>query len=436
MLMRSKLHRVTREQHFGEPLHFLLVRHTNNWFVKAKVSFAGYPLFGYLIATKMKLFTYLNFWPVAVGTCLILTATGCGRDSVKVYHVDSSDTATPPPSPASAAMPATMPNGLPVPDNSGQPTLQYTLPAGWEKKAPTAMRVASFGISQDGKQADVSVIPLAGTAGTDLANVNRWRGQVGLAALPETDLAALAEKITVGEMPADLYDIAGTQSGSGDPQRILGVILHREDTAWFFKVTGEAGLVETSKPGFIAFLKSVAFGAPSAAPAATDMSQLPPSHPAIGGMGAGQPAMSAPAGDIPTWTVPAYWQPGPLAQFLIAKYIIAGANGAQAAVNVSSLAGDGGGLLPNVNRWRGQLGLAPATETVFPTIDASGVKATLIELSGTDARTGKSAQLVGIVLTLNGQTWFYKLMGDADVVAQQKDAFTKFVQSAKYPAAQ
>ena len=382
----------------------------------------------------MKLFIHLKIGSVAAGTCLILAATGCGRDSVKVYHVDASDAASPPPTVA----PAAMPNGLPAPDNSGQPTLQYTLPAGWEKKAPTQMRVASFGIAQGGKAADVSVIPLAGMAGTDLANVNRWRGQVGLAALPETDLATLAEKIFVGEMPADLYDIAGTQPGSGDAERILGVILHREDTAWFFKVTGEAGLVEASKPAFLAFLKSVSFGAPTAAPAAMDMSQLPPSHPAIGEMPASQPAMSAPAGDIPAWSVPADWQTGQLAQFLIAKYIIAGANGAQAAVNVSSLAGDGGGLLPNVNRWRGQLGLAPTTDADLanlPTVDASGVKATLIELSGTDARTGKPAQLVGIVLPLNGQTWFYKLMGDADVVTQQKDAFIKFVQSAKYPDA-
>jgi hypothetical protein len=95
-------------------------------------------------------------------------------------------------------------------------------------------------------------------------------------------------------------------------------------------------------------------------------------------------------------------------------------------------------LLPNVNRWRGQLGLAPATEADLanlPTIDASGGKATLIEFSGTDGRTGKPAQLIGLVLPLGGQTWFYKLMGDADIVAQQKDALVKFVQSAKYPNA-
>ena len=386
----------------------------------------------------MKSFIQFTLWPATVGTLLIIAAAGCGRDSVKVYHVDANDTTTPAPPPmaASGAMPSAMPDGLPAPDNSGLPALQYALPAGWEKKAPTQMRVASFSAAQDGKQADVSVIPLAGMAGTDPANVNRWRGQVGLSSLPEAELAQLAEKITVGDLPADLYDLAGTAPGSGDAERILGVILHREGTAWFFKMTGDAGVVEAQKPAFVAFLKSVLFGAPAAAAAPMDMSQLPPSHPPIGGMNPGMPAASDVAGDKPSWTVPAGWQEGPLAQFLVAKYIITGADGASASVNVSSLAGDGGGLLANVNRWRTQLGLAPVAEAEvanLPTIDASGGKAALIEFSGTDARTGQPAQLVGAVLPLNGQTWFYKLMGDAAVVAQQKAALIKFVQSAKYP---
>jgi len=388
----------------------------------------------------MKSFIHSKLWPVAVGTFLLLAAAGCGRDNVKVYHVDASDATTPTPPPAApVAMPSAMPNGLPAPDNSGQPSLQYVLPAGWEKKAPTQMRVASFGVSQAGKQADVSVIPLAGAAGTDPANVNRWRGQVGLGALPESDVAKLAEKVTVGEQPADLYDLAGTAPGSSEAERILGVILHRDDTAWFFKMTGESALVEQEKPAFIAFLKSVQFGAPAAAPAPMDMSQLPSAHPPIDGMTPGASTAGAAAGDKPTWTIPAGWQEGPLAQFLVAKYVIADAAGAQASVNVSSLTGDGGGLLPNVNRWRKQLGLDSVTDADLvnlPAIDASGVKATLIELSGTDGRTGKPAQLVGVVLPLGGQTWFYKLMGDATVVAQQKDALIQFVQSAKYPAGQ
>jgi hypothetical protein len=396
----------------------------------------------------MKRFIQVKLWLAAVGTTLLVAAAGCGRDSVKVYHVDASDTATPaaPPVAAPAVMPTTMPDGLPVPDNSGQPTLQYTLPAGWEKKAPTQMRVASFGISLDGKQADISVIPLGGMAGNDPANVNRWRGQVGLGSLADTELLNLAEKVSVGDQPADLYDLAGTAPGSNEAERILGVILHRDDTAWFFKMTGEAGLVEQQKAAFIAFLKSVSFGAPAAAPSTIDLSQLPPSHPPIPGTSLGTQNSLVPNantlvmgglvdGRRPTWTVPIGWQEGPLAQFLVAKYVIAGTDGAAAAVNVSSLAGDGGGLSANVNRWRGQLGLPSISEILTSSFEVTGSTAQIVDMSGTDAKTGKPARLVGILLPQNGRTWFYKLMGDENIVAQQKDALIKFVQSAKYPDA-
>jgi hypothetical protein len=210
-----------------------------------------------------------------------LALAGCGRDSVKVYKVDANDTTTAPAVPA--AMPATMPADLPAPDNSSLPKLKYTLPEGWKEKALTQLRVASFEVSENGKTADVSVIPLSGTAGGDLANVNRWRGQVGLSPLPETDLQKLAEKVEVTGQPADLYDVAGTAPGSGDAARIIGVISHRDDTVWFFKLTGDAALVEKQKANFIAFLKSVDFDK-LAAPSTMDMSQLPPSHPAIPGM--------------------------------------------------------------------------------------------------------------------------------------------------------
>ena len=378
----------------------------------------------------MKHLVHLNALPVAAA--LVFMMAGCGRDNVKVYKVDSSDAlVTPPP----AASPATMPDGLPVPDNSGQPKLKYTLPAGWKEKALTQLRVASFEISENGKTADVSVIPLGAMSGGDAANVNRWRGQVGQAPLDEDALTKLAEKVEAAGQPADLYDIAGTSPGSGDAERIIGTILHSDTATWYFKMSGDANLAEKQKGSFIAFLKSVEFNK-LAAPSSMDLSQLPPSHPAIPGMdSAAQTPPAADAAGKPTWKVPVDWQEGQLAQFLVAKFVI-GSGDASAAVNVSSLAGDGGGRLPNINRWRGQLGQPPATDAdiaALPTVDATGVKATLVDITGTDARSGKPARLVGVIVPLGGQTWFYKLMGDANVVAQQKDALIKFVQSAKYP---
>lgn len=208
----------------------------------------------------MNLFIQLKLWPATLGTFLIIATAGCGRDSVKVYHVDASDTAAPAPPPLAAPatppaqMPMTMPAGLPAPDNSGQPPLKYTLPVGWQEKPASQMRVASFEISENGKQADISVIPLGGMAGGAVANVNRWRGQVSLPPLTEGEIEKLAEKISVGDQPADLYDI------TGDAQRIVAVIFHRDDTAWFFKMTGDAQFVEAQKPAFVSFLKTLQFG--------------------------------------------------------------------------------------------------------------------------------------------------------------------------------
>jgi hypothetical protein len=380
----------------------------------------------------MKKLTDSNLLPVAAAG-LLLFAAGCGRDSVKVYHVDNSDLVTSPPPVAASA---TMPDGLPVPDNSGQPKLKYTLPDGWKEKALTQLRVASFEISENGKTADVSVIPLGGMAGGDAANVNRWRGQVGQSPVDETDLKKSAEAVEVAGKPADLYDITGTSPGSGDPERIVGAILHSEDTAWYFKMMGDAALAEKNKPAFIAFLKSVEFQKPDA-PSTMDLSQLLASHPAIPGLNA-QTETTAGSADKPTWTIPADWKEGEVSQFVLAKFNIQSAGDATAAVSVSQLAGDGGGFMPNVNRWRKQIGLAAAEgdsqqqATVFEVADG---KASLVDMTGTDPRSGKPARLVGVVLPRYGQTWFYKLMGDPDLVAQQKDALIKFVQSAKYPAA-
>jgi hypothetical protein len=118
---------------------------------------------------------------------------------------------------------------------------------------------------------------------------------------------------------------------------------------------------------------------------------------------------------------------------LLAKFGVT-ENGAKAEITVSSFGGDMGGLLANVNRWRRQVSLPEVDDSqllsvtaAFSTIPGS---ATLVDFPGTDAKTGQPARLVGV--PLNGQTWFYKLMGDSAVVDRQKATFLTFVQSVKY----
>ena len=214
-------------------------------------------------------------WLLPVLTSLLfLPVAGCHRNEVKVYRVAKDQDQ---PQPQSApALPTDSPNPSLPPGHpdissasaapgfaasaSARPQLTWQTPDGWTEVAPGEMRVASFKIQgQNGKLADVSVVPLPGMPGTDDANVNRWRGQVGLPPVSPDELKKSGENVEAAGQPAQLYDIAGQNPGNGKAARILGVIQHRADGVWFFKMTGDADLVEPQKPAFIAFLKSVKF---------------------------------------------------------------------------------------------------------------------------------------------------------------------------------
>lgn len=342
---------------------------------------------------------------------LLAMVAGCDRDKIKVYQVGK------------------------------QTAPKVNAPEGWTPVPPGQMRVASFVVkSPDGKQADVSVIPLPGSAGGVPANVNRWRGQVGLPPATEDEIKQSAEAIQVSGQPAGLYDIAGTNAANGEAIRILASIQIRDGMAWFFKMTGDDHLVAQQKPTFIAYLKTFD---PSAAPGP---SSLPPSHPPIdsGALPPGHPEISMTpetGGEIshegqPKWQVPSGWKEIPGGQFLVAKFMLNGDGGAKAAVNVSTSSGDGGGLTENVNRWRRQLALTAVSADELTksvqTMETSGAKASIVEMSGTDGQTSQPAKVVGAIVPHSGQTWFYKLMGDPKVVEAHKDEFIKFVQSVKY----
>ncbi len=328
---------------------------------------------------------------------VVVLATGCDQGGIQVYTV-----------PKEQSLP--MPHGD-HPDHGmpAAPALTWKTPAGWQELPAGEFRVASFKVTgQDGKQADVSVIPLPGAAGGDFSNVNRWRGQVGLSPVSEEEIKKLAQPVEMAAQPASLYEQDG-KNADGAPVRILAVIQHREGTAWFFKMTGDSQLVEQAKPAFVEFLKSVQFAAATGAPAASS--------------------------GKPQWNAPSGWKEVDGGQFLVAKFAVAGEGNAQAAVNISSSAGDGGGMLGNVNRWRAQLGLPPLDQHGFAdSMDnpPPGGPRCLVDITGTDSKTGKPARLVGAIVPQSGQTWFYKLMGDGAVVSAQKEAFIKFVQEVKY----
>jgi hypothetical protein len=91
-------------------------------------------------------------------------------------------------------------------------------------------------------------------AGGDLAsNVTRWATQVGIPQLDEALLKKAIKPITVDGLPGYYVDLQGPRG------RIVGAIVERDRSQWFFKLRGPDALVGKQKANFQKFLDSFKF---------------------------------------------------------------------------------------------------------------------------------------------------------------------------------
>lgn len=356
---------------------------------------------------------------------LVLIAGGCGRDQVEVYQVapEPQAPAQPPPGHAHGMQDAHGTQTRPV-------EVKYQLPDGWRESQADPMRAARLAVpGKDGLDADVSIIPLGGIQASPEDLLNIWRQQLRLSPAAKEDVSKLVEVVDIGQGKGDLADMVSEELliDSKSKMRILVAMMKKDDTTWFIKMTGPDELVKESRPGFLQFLKSLEFQAASA----------PASSMAGHGMSAAATASAGGQGK-PAWEIPTGWQEQPPSPMLTAKFLVTEGQGS-AEISVSSLGGDGGGVLPNVNRWRGQLLLPPIKAEDLPThtteVPVGAAKAMLVDFTGSSAKTGDNARMLVLSVPQGGQTWYFKMLGDEQVVSRQKDAFLKFVQSVKYPNA-
>jgi hypothetical protein len=306
---------------------------------------------------------------------------------------------------------------------------KWKTPAGWSEQPPANMVIASFAVpGKDGKKADVSITTFPGDVGGELANVNRWRRQLGLAEATEP---GKSDVINVGGEAGKLYEIAN------DTSEIFVALVPHNGATWFFKVKGDKATVADAKLAFGEFLKSIQFtdstDTTSADPhAGLNIQPATAVDPHAGlangatDTDSGGPKMNAPA----TWKEKA---PGPM---VLKSYTVAGSKGGEATVAISSFPGDVGGKLKNVNRWRDQMGLAEVNESQLSaaaqSLETQGGTGFVVDIEGTDSKTGRPARLVAIAIPHAGNTWFYKLLGDKNTVEESKAAFLNFVKSVRY----
>ena len=360
------------------------------------------------------------------GWCSLLAflLAGCGREEIRAYRVPKEK-------------PEAMANAMG--EAPAKPGVQWKTPPGWKEQPAGGIRVARFSVAgTNSQEADISIIPLPGMSASKKDVVNLWREQIHLGAIKDEDLSSQSEKVEVGSGAGELFDMVSTESlvENKYKARILVAMLPQGGTTWFFKMTGEDSLVREQKAAFVSFLKDITFDPSGPAMAGADPHAFAGLNP---GPMAPAPAAAGEAADKPQWDVPPGWQEQPPSQMLLAKFLLTGSTNAKAEVTVSVFPGDTGGLLANVNRWRGQVGLKPVEaselDKQISSVDVTGGKATLVDVSGVSPKSGQSARLIGAIVPKDGRTWFYKMMGDAEVAGQQKAAFLKFVQNVRYPNA-
>ena len=198
-------------------------------------------------------------------TLLACTAlAACKKPAVESYRVPketsaSSAAATPAaggasPAPAPGATGGTM-AGTPV-ATAGGAALTWTAPAHWAAKSGNAMRKGSYAIKADGVagEADLSITAFPGDVGGDLANVNRWRGQIQLPPINQAELESTTQHLDRNGLHITFVDLTGK---GAEPQRILGAIVPLEGSTWFFKLMGPAALVAKEQAAFTAFIDTI-----------------------------------------------------------------------------------------------------------------------------------------------------------------------------------
>lgn len=280
--------------------------------------------------------------------------------------------------------------------------ITWEVPEGWKEGPARMMREATFVLSEGESPVEVAISKLAYDGDENeylLANINRWRGQLGLEPVKELNEDAGVTIVELDGGKAWVFDGVGTMAAGGGmppmmggnapfaggampsaapatPQpdesntgRMIAAIVLRGDTAWFLKTLGPKAEVAKAAEPIIEFMKSVKM--PANAPSAIE------------------------------WKVPVGWQDGGPRMMREATLIVSDSNPpVEVAISKLSFPGNKNEyLLSNINRWRGQLGLPPVAElneaAGVTEVDLDGSRAWLFDATGELVGGGAMPPMMG-----------------------------------------
>jgi hypothetical protein len=140
------------------------------------------------------------------------------------------------------------------------PNLPFTfdMPTGWHPASLKTFSVATFAVEKDEQKVEITATPFGGGAGGLLNNVNRWRNLVHLPPVSESELESLLNSYKVDGRPAHMIRLFSPKTAEA-PLAIVAVVADRDDTTWFFRMSGPPDFVEDQQPNFDKFMASIKF---------------------------------------------------------------------------------------------------------------------------------------------------------------------------------
>lgn len=129
--------------------------------------------------------------------------------------------------------------------------ISYQTPDSWTEFPPSSIRKANFTIDNASGTAEVSITVFPGDVGGTLANINRWRQQIGLSSIDQVSLNENISSITISNHQGYFTKL------EGNTESILGGILPFHGSTWFIKMQGDILAIDVEVDTFKSFLSSI-----------------------------------------------------------------------------------------------------------------------------------------------------------------------------------
>ncbi|HVT27700.1 MAG TPA: hypothetical protein VHE81_06750 [Lacipirellulaceae bacterium] len=320
----------------------------------------------------------------------------------------------------------------------------WIVPEGWKEEPGNGIRQATIVIpnaKEKPLEITVTAANWSGTQKDELANVNRWRGQLQLPPVGPMQLADVMHEVKAGDRTITIVDMKGRFKSGGMTPPFAGGTFGPRATG------SRSSELPPGHPPIDDLNGDLSSGLPAGHPPIGDANGgLPAGHPPIDNTAepvAGPSAQETSPDEVPKFQAPSSWKPLPANEFDKAQFAITDGE-QQAQVKLVDFPINEGPMIAdpllNINRWRREVGLPEIQKDALPSVTKDmkvGGKPAIFAAMIPDAakpEQAKNEQATLAAIVKNGdRIWFIKMIGSRNLVATRQDEFTTFLKSIQFP---